>query len=673
MAQSIKNNIATSEVVAVSTAQLKIKDIILLDVTNGVNREITEQKIQNLIQSLSFKDDVLRKAAIRTLNRFYKNLYFQVSSQIKKLSKNYQKEMEQTEPSYKVDLQNGFNPILEQQKFRPFIDNAPKGLAVIDNYRQQVKEVVKELATESPIVVRQRPDGTTYKVSLRNLAEIRVRYDANQQDLERFKDEDVDLVYSSSHADASVRCAPYQGKLYSISGKSGKTIDGIEYTPLDEALKGPDGDGNGIISGYNCRHRLIPYQRGLKPPTDYDERTIKKERSIDQKQRNYENRIRTFKQQERLLRDLGEKADAGLLRQRWQTLTDEYKRFSLNNGRAFYNWRLVLDPSELSNPDLLLSPNEGAPVEEALLVPNPNVDVEVKVDGLNNISIEKATIVKSILSNAPIKYKQLWNRYQNVLINSNLKSKVHPHFSPSENKINMPLDVEGNKYNGNNETLLHEYGHLIDYNATQDLLKIQGKDLPNIKKRLSFSSIFQSKKFLKTRLGQEGQVESGITLTEALREDFDNYVEQQKEILKADFEKVDKTDIPILYKGTPYEFKVWSKKIDKRTIYDSITRKLLAENIKISRAHDIFEGLTDGKIYGLSGHKSMDSKYWKKTGTLNIEAFAHMYSGKISNQESYESIKKYFPKSVELFEEMLDAINNNETITLKDFPSYLVL
>jgi len=673
MAQSIKNNIATNEVVTVSTMQLKIKDTILVDVTNGVSKEETEQKIQRIIQSLNFKDSRLNKTAIKTLSQFSKTLYWQISNQIKRLSKGYQEEMQQTEPSYKVNLEDGFNPLLEKQKYRPFIDDAPKGLAVIENYRDRVKDVVKELATETPIVVRQRPDGTTYKVSLRNLAEIRVRYEANQTDIEQLKDDGVDLVYTSSHADASGRCAPYQGKLYSISGRSGKTNDGIEYTPLDTALLGPDGDGNGIISGYNCRHRLVAYQQGLRPPTDYDEATIKKERAIDQKQRSYENRIRAIKQEERLFRSFGEKQEANELREKWLNLTNDYKRFSLTNGRAYYNWRLVLDSNELSNPDLLLSPNEGAPVEEALLVPNPNVDVEVKIDGLNNISIEKATIVKSILSNAPIKYKQLWNRYESLLVNSNLKAKVHPHFSPSENKINMPLDVEGNNYNGNNETLFHEYGHLIDYNATQDLLKIQGKDLPNIKKRLSFSSIFQSKKFLKTRLGQEGQVESGITLTEALREDFDNYVEQQKEILKADFEKVDKTDIPILYKGTPYEFKVWSKKIDKRTIYDSITRKLLAENIKISRAHDIFEGLTDGKIYGLSGHKSMDSKYWKKTGTLNIEAFAHMYSGKISNQESYESIKKYFPKSVELFEEMLDAINNNETITLKDFPSYLVL
>jgi len=347
MAQSIKNNIATNEVVTVSTMQLKIKDTILVDVTNGVSKEETEQKIQRIIQSLNFKDSRLNKTAIKTLSQFSKTLYWQISNQIKRLSKGYQEEMQQTEPSYKVNLEDGFNPLLEKQKYRPFIDDAPKGLAVIENYRDRVKDVVKELATETPIVVRQRPDGTTYKVSLRNLAEIRVRYEANQTDIEQLKDDGVDLVYTSSHADASGRCAPYQGKLYSISGRSGKTNDGIEYTPLDTALLGPDGDGNGIISGYNCRHRLIPYQQGLRPPEEYSRAEIKRERTIDQRQRYLENQIRNTKMKESANRAIGDKARADELNGRWKQLESRYQAYSLRNGRAFYRWRYQVSRNEL--------------------------------------------------------------------------------------------------------------------------------------------------------------------------------------------------------------------------------------------------------------------------------------------------------------------------------------
>ena len=53
-----------------------------------------------------------------------------------------------------------------------------------------------------------------------------VRYEANLQDVAKLKEEGVKLVMASSHADASLRCAPYQGKLYSLDGSSGKTADG---------------------------------------------------------------------------------------------------------------------------------------------------------------------------------------------------------------------------------------------------------------------------------------------------------------------------------------------------------------------------------------------------------------------------------------------------------------
>lgn len=101
------------------------------------------------------------------------------------------------------------------------------------------------------------------------------RYNANLKNVMDLSDQGVDLVWITSHANASPRCAPYQGKLYSISGKSG-VIDGIRYTPLSEALASPYGDGNGIISGYNCRHRLVEYFKNSRAPKEYSDKEIKK-------------------------------------------------------------------------------------------------------------------------------------------------------------------------------------------------------------------------------------------------------------------------------------------------------------------------------------------------------------------------------------------------------------
>jgi len=61
-----------------------------------------------------------------------------------------------------------------------------------------------------------------------------------------------DLVQMSSHATTCPICAPLQGRIYSISGKS------TEYPPLDVAYSG----GYANIHP-NCRHVLMPYEPAL--------------------------------------------------------------------------------------------------------------------------------------------------------------------------------------------------------------------------------------------------------------------------------------------------------------------------------------------------------------------------------------------------------------------------
>ena len=116
-----------------------------------------------------------------------------------------------------------------------------------------MKVALKALAAEPPKVV-ETEGKKAYAVSLRNRAEMTVRYEANIQDLEgccrrRW------YVWTTSHPDASPRCAPHQGKLYSINpdNRSG-VIDGNRYTYLPDVLA--LNKGNSIINGYNCRHRF---------------------------------------------------------------------------------------------------------------------------------------------------------------------------------------------------------------------------------------------------------------------------------------------------------------------------------------------------------------------------------------------------------------------------------
>ena len=65
---------------------------------------------------------------------------------------------------------------------------------------------------------------------------------------------------------------------------------------------------------------------------------------------------------------------------------------------------------------------------------------------------------------------------------------------------------------------------------------------------------------------------------------------------------------------------------------------------------DLFSS-KDGVGFGI-GH---DSSYYDKNNKLRgIELFANLFSSKAVNKKEYENTKKYFPKSVKMFEEIID-------------------
>lgn len=77
---------------------------------------------------------------------------------------------------------------------------------------------------------------------------------------------------------------------------------------------------------------------------------------------------------------------------------------------------------------------------------------------------------------------------------------------------------------------------------------------------------------------------------------------------------------------------------------------------KWSDMTDIINGLTRKIICGYHS-----KGYWDKAGNSRaIEAFAEIASSKAANQESYDIIKSYLPKTVEAFEELYEKIKRGE-------------
>jgi hypothetical protein len=341
-----KENVAQNVLMIVSTATTKIKQEITKSVAEGIDQEELTKTLNKIIAEYCKRIDnlELREKTRKSLVTSSRKWYYQLQQTVNILNRNVINNF--PGGTYTADIRNLISNLnkVNLNAIRPYLDQTRKGLAVIEDYRKKLNVALKALAAEPPKVVEVE-GRRAYTVSLRNRAEMTVRYEANMRDLERLIAEGVEYVWTSSHPDASPRCAPHQGKLYSINpnNRSG-VIDGYRYTYLPDILK--LNKGNSIINGYNCRHRLIPYQKGSTPPMEYTKEEIQREYRNDQIQRRYENQIRQLKTEERLMRAAGNIEEAKKLRKRWRRLTKKYEIESLKMGRAFYRWRTVVSEDE---------------------------------------------------------------------------------------------------------------------------------------------------------------------------------------------------------------------------------------------------------------------------------------------------------------------------------------
>lgn len=205
------------------------------------------------------------------------------------------------------------------------------------DYMQKVRSAFGDLAKSDA------KDDYGSNVSLRNISEMSVRWEKKQEERAKLEEAGEDLVWISSHANCSERCQPYQGKLYSMSGRSG-SIDGHAFRPLSVAtdVKYKTKSGkvytNGCISGYNCRHYLIPYRKGNKP-IEVPEEVVAKQREINTTQREMERRVRDLRELAVTMPGKEEKSKA---RQAAVKAYGEYKDYCSKNEVAYYPSRVAI-------------------------------------------------------------------------------------------------------------------------------------------------------------------------------------------------------------------------------------------------------------------------------------------------------------------------------------------
>lgn len=164
-----------------------------------------------------------------------------------------------------------------------------------DYMRDNVKPALDRLAAQQA----RDPDDVSGRNTLRNRAEMEVRYNAHLEQIAELREQGVNLVICSTHADCSERCRPWQGRVYSLDDTRGRTDDGRSYVPLEEATdiyyttRAGKTYKNGLL-GFNCRHFLVPYKSGYRfpKPNAAEER---REYEITQEQRRLETVVRKWR------------------------------------------------------------------------------------------------------------------------------------------------------------------------------------------------------------------------------------------------------------------------------------------------------------------------------------------------------------------------------------------
>ena len=200
-----------------------------------------------------------------------------------------------------------------------------------EEYGKRVEEVYNELAKAEPMYDR--------NISLRNIAEMTVRYDRTMEQIQGFISRGVNLVVSSQHANCSKRCEKWQGGHYTLDNTY-QVVDGIQFQPLSNATdqyyttKKGKVYKNGHITGYNCRHYLMEYKKGMRQ-ISVSAKVVEKQREIDHKMRYMERQIREWK--DKALMHKGSSKELYVkARNKAIEYNKRYIQFAKLNGRAYY-------------------------------------------------------------------------------------------------------------------------------------------------------------------------------------------------------------------------------------------------------------------------------------------------------------------------------------------------
>lgn len=247
-----------------------------------------------------------------------------------------------------------------------------------------------------------------------------------------------------------------------------------------------------------------------------------------------------------------------------------------------------------------------------------------------------------VLTHAPDqKVAQVWKKYEDQIKVGDAHYKGNAFCRYDSIHLDIDHEAKGTSWNTPYQTLFHEGGHAIDH-----LARVQGQPI---------SVGYQNNLFPNTIVSEVN--------------DWISAVDKQ---MKADF-KANQGDAKWLLDNkyvSQWEYDFFQKnghwwgnqppKHAKKFAYKAIEREIAAlPTSAVGNLSDIVEGATRAKVQAGFGH---GKKYWDKRmiGNVNAgvakEAFAEMIDSSIANPDNLDAIKKYLPKSYDVFVKIIESM-----------------
>ena len=355
---NLTNNKFQSQILPIiEKAEVEIKKLInfyalyhkpkkeLRDKINGIIMAVAKRLPFSLYDRQGYIDG-LKETAEKMIRKFYDVVLLNFSKIVIFLSAlNLEKGIKTPMQLYeKVVKDKQFIRVIKENAYQLDMWSVAKGSPNVLDYAKALKEKQKELAatTTTTSVTGKKP------ISVWQKAEIDLRHEKQMDMIQDLKDRNVKLAWTSTHPDCSKRCEKWQGKLFDLQADSSQLsghrmnykVDGHTVYCFKEVISQVDKYGytNNIIVGFNCRHKLIPYEKGSVPPEEYTEKEIKKEREINANLREMERKIRYYKKQA-ILYNKTDKRMSIVMKRKAEVLFNRYKRYAERNGFAWYDYR----------------------------------------------------------------------------------------------------------------------------------------------------------------------------------------------------------------------------------------------------------------------------------------------------------------------------------------------